>query len=274
MQGNEKFIERPQGGIGGLMGAGNVEKIRDIIFGSQMRDYEKRFTRLEELMVKEIKSLRDEAKKSTDALENYFKQEVESLISRLKTEQSNRNESVSRLSDEIKNTVRSLDNNIGRLDEKLSNSSRDLNHKITDQSKSLSNSLDTKISQLDEKFSKILREVRHEIMEQSKNLSNEIGQKFKESSDALDHTAQELRMEKMDRSMLSEFFIEMGMRMMNESALAINLESLSNEKTDENERIKLKDNTMLTNETTDKNIKNDQNAAKPNEKLKKDLKND
>ena len=29
-------------------GAGNVDKIRDILFGNQMRDYEARFSRLEE----------------------------------------------------------------------------------------------------------------------------------------------------------------------------------------------------------------------------------
>jgi len=34
-------------------GAGNVDKIRDILFGSQMRDYESRFARLEETLIKE-----------------------------------------------------------------------------------------------------------------------------------------------------------------------------------------------------------------------------
>ena len=55
--------------------AANVDKIRDIIFGSQMRDYEKRFSRLDERLTigsegdavalprKIIKSFRDVAGK-------------------------------------------------------------------------------------------------------------------------------------------------------------------------------------------------------------------
>jgi hypothetical protein len=35
-------------------GAGNIDKIRDILFGSNMRDYEQRFARLEEALKKGI----------------------------------------------------------------------------------------------------------------------------------------------------------------------------------------------------------------------------
>ena len=38
----------------------NVDKIRDILFGSQMRDYDKRFGRLEDRLIKDAESLRDE----------------------------------------------------------------------------------------------------------------------------------------------------------------------------------------------------------------------
>ena len=37
----------------------NVDKIRDILFGSQMRDYEKRFVRLEDNVTKAIEGLRE-----------------------------------------------------------------------------------------------------------------------------------------------------------------------------------------------------------------------
>ncbi|MGA9594256.1 MAG: hypothetical protein WBS18_14245, partial [Candidatus Acidiferrales bacterium] len=41
----------------------NVDKIRDILFGSQMRDYEKRFARLEESVTKALDTLRDDTTK-------------------------------------------------------------------------------------------------------------------------------------------------------------------------------------------------------------------
>ena len=42
--------------------AGNVDKIREILFGGQMRAYDRRFTRLEERLAKESADLREEAK--------------------------------------------------------------------------------------------------------------------------------------------------------------------------------------------------------------------
>ena len=41
----------------------NVDKIRDILFGSQMRDYEKRFVRLEETVTKAVETLREDMTK-------------------------------------------------------------------------------------------------------------------------------------------------------------------------------------------------------------------
>ncbi len=38
----------------------NVDKIRDILFGSQMRDYEKRFVRLEDTVTKALETLRED----------------------------------------------------------------------------------------------------------------------------------------------------------------------------------------------------------------------
>src|SRR5271155_6246436 len=57
----------------------NVDKIRDILFGSQMRDYEKRFVRLEDTVTKALDTLREDMTKRFDTLSNYMKEEVDSL---------------------------------------------------------------------------------------------------------------------------------------------------------------------------------------------------
>src|SRR5208283_6132020 len=64
----------------------NVDKIRDILFGSQMREYEKRFTRLEEQVAKSLDGIREDVKRRLDSLEAFTQQEVESLSQRLKNE--------------------------------------------------------------------------------------------------------------------------------------------------------------------------------------------
>ena len=70
----------------------NVDKIRDILFGSQMRDYEKRFARLEENVSKAVETLREDTMKRLETLSSFAQQEVESLSQRLKTEKSERSE--------------------------------------------------------------------------------------------------------------------------------------------------------------------------------------
>src|SRR6202043_4280464 len=78
----------------------NVDKIRDILFGSQMRDYEKRFVRLEETVTKAIETLREDMTKRLDPLGNYIKEETDSLGQRIKTEKSERAEGLKELTRE------------------------------------------------------------------------------------------------------------------------------------------------------------------------------
>src|SRR6516165_2538276 len=75
----------------------NVDKIRDILFGANMREYEKRFARLEERLTKSSEALRDDLKKRFEALESYVKDELESLGSRLKAEKAERSENLKEL---------------------------------------------------------------------------------------------------------------------------------------------------------------------------------
>jgi hypothetical protein len=82
----------------------NVDKIRDILFGSQMRDYEKRFARLEERFAKASDTLREDFKKRFDSLESFVGQELESLGQRLKAEKADRADSLKELTRETRDT--------------------------------------------------------------------------------------------------------------------------------------------------------------------------
>ena len=69
---------------------GNLDKVRDLLFGGQMRDYDRKFARLEESLVKETADLREEVRRRLSALEAYMKAEVESQSDRLRAEQEGR----------------------------------------------------------------------------------------------------------------------------------------------------------------------------------------
>jgi DNA repair exonuclease SbcCD ATPase subunit len=164
-------------------GGESLDKVRDILFGSQAREYEKRFARLEERLLKEAADLREELKKRFDTLEAYTRKEVESLAARLKTEHEQRTESAKEISRELKETSRTLEKKTGQLDDQL----------ITSQ-----------------------RELRQQILEQSKSISAEIRQKHEAMTAALERATAELRDEKTDRAALASLFMEVAMRLNNE----------------------------------------------------------
>jgi len=170
---------------------GNVDKIRDILFGNQLRDYEQKFSLLEDRLMSEIGLLREESVKRFDALEGYIHREVESLNARLQTEKSERAEAVKDLAEELTRKTGLLVKKLGDLDNQLGSSNRDL---------------------------------RRQILDQSRMLSEDIGRRCEETRDSLNRTAGELRAEKVDRSALSGLLTELARRLSEDSPPQVDLE--------------------------------------------------
>jgi predicted transcriptional regulator len=83
--------------------AGSVDKIRDILFGVQMRDYDKRFAGVEERLSRELAALKDETTRRFDALQASMREALDNIGQRLTTEQETRT-----------NTVQALGHDLGR----------------------------------------------------------------------------------------------------------------------------------------------------------------
>ncbi len=164
--------------------AGSVDKIRDILFGNQMRDFERRFSQMEDRMAKATLDLRDEIHKRLEALELFFKEELEALKKRLKAETDQRVDMGKQQSENLKNR---------------------------------SDVLEKAIAQAEEKFSEHATDLRQQILQQSKTLSSEIQSKHEQASQELRKTADGLDDAKIDRSTMAEYLIEMAMRMSDHS---------------------------------------------------------
>ncbi len=196
------------------VGAGNIEKVRDILFGAQMRDYEKRFARTEERMVKEVSNLRDETKKRFDSIESYTKGEIESLSDRLTAEQNERTES-------LKREVELLSD---RLKTEQNERATSINDLLRD-TKEANRALEKRLSQLDDHLNKMSRELRQQLLDQSKESLDIIRLKYEETMAALERVANELRLDKVDRSRLSELLTDMALHLTDETALRLNIET-------------------------------------------------
>jgi seryl-tRNA synthetase len=165
---------------------GNIEKIRDILFGAQMRDYDRRFGRLEEKLLKETADLREETRRRFDSLENFIKQEIAALSDRVKAENQQSSQASEEITRELRDTARSIGQKINQLDEQTANQNREL---------------------------------REHILAQSKDLAEELRRKHDEISAALSREARELRNDKADRTALANLFTELAMRLNNEFKL-------------------------------------------------------
>jgi hypothetical protein len=190
-----KFEKKTNSKTREIHDTGSVDKIRDLIFGEQMQDYEKRFDRLEKNLLAKISDIRTEIMKGLDSLENYTKNELNTLYDRIQTEKNERIES---------------------------------NQKITDELNKLSKSIQEKIDLLSDQTIKSDQSIRQQILDQSKSLSNYVLETKQEISKALDQAVQELREEKTDRKALANLLAEMAIRLNHELNLK-DLEKLMDE---------------------------------------------
>jgi hypothetical protein len=160
--------------------SGNIDKIREIIFGGQMRDYEKRFKLLETRLIQESVDLREDIRKRLEILEVYVKRELDALSDRLQAEQRSREESA-------QGTLRALND--------------------------ASQALEAKHVHLEDNHARAQRDLREQILDQSKTLRDEIRQKHEDMSSALGREVAGLTDQKASRSDLASLFGELAMRL-------------------------------------------------------------
>jgi uncharacterized membrane protein YccC len=163
--------------------SGKVDRIREILFGSQMRDYDGRFQRLDERLAREAADARADMQKRLEALENFLKGALESISNRLNTEQSERGHAIEKLARDLSETARSLELATKNLAE---NSDREIHA------------------------------LRQQLLDQSKALSDEIRDKHEQMKAGLDREAEQIRGAMTGRETLAEMLSEVALRLKNE----------------------------------------------------------
>lgn len=163
--------------------SGNIEQIRDIIFGTQMRDYERRFAQLEERLLKDSTDLRQEISRRLTALDESMRRELAELGDRLVTEQRARSQDVDQLNSVV---------DVAR---------REAARRIND---------------LAEETTKAQKEMQTELAQQSSALGEEIRQRWSDVSATLKREADELHFRKADRTVLGGLFAELAAQLADE----------------------------------------------------------
>ena len=95
----------------------SLDKVRDILFGSQMRAVETRLQGMEERLRQEHESIRSDFNKQTESLDAFIRSEVQVLTERLSAERTKRTEELKSLAAEIKEAIRALEKRHVKLEE-------------------------------------------------------------------------------------------------------------------------------------------------------------
>ncbi len=168
------------------LAGGNIDKVRDILFGGQMRDYERRFARLEERLVQETAELKDDVRRRLSALEVFVRQETESLAERIRAEQEERSDATKDLAQDARNAAKAFEKKAGQLDDAIG---------------------------------KVQRELRQQLLELHQNMSDDVRQKIDDVLARLHQESNVLRNDKTDRATLASLLTEMALRLTNELSI-------------------------------------------------------
>ena len=179
--GGAEAAGRPATGDAG--GGASIDKVRDLLFGGQLRELDRRFARLEERLVKETNQLRQDMQARIDALEAYARKESDSLGDQIRAEHQDRVDAHDNLARDMKES---------------------------------SKSQERRTTALDEQTSKAQRELRQQMLEQHQRLSEEIRRRTEDLLATLTRESQALRADKTDRSTLAALLNEMAMRLTDE----------------------------------------------------------
>ena len=177
-----KVLMHPGGEAPG--GAESLDKVRDILFGAQAREYDERFARLEEHLLKEAANVRAEVRERFEALDQQLQTLVESMSAQIKTEAESRAAGDKQLARE---------------------------------GAAATQSIDKKVTQMDGQTQSHMRELRKLVLDQSQLILDEVKRTNGELSGLLQSSVAELRSIKVSKTDLAAWFSEAATKLAGES---------------------------------------------------------
>jgi uncharacterized protein YPO0396 len=133
----------------------NISKIRDILFGNNMHEYEKRFEQLEQKLANSVQENRIEAEKKINALETFLRKELKMLNEKILEEESARIKSDKKIIAELE----ALEESLSKFKQSTAdNFSEDREHFLQ-----FSNSIGEQITELNKSLRERMEEISNQL---------------------------------------------------------------------------------------------------------------
>jgi hypothetical protein len=157
-----------------------MDRIRELLFGSKMREHDAHFRDIEDKIRVELSALSTELRTRIDALENYIKTELKSLGDQLRVESKERRDAVKEVQSQ--------------------------NHAEHEAA--------TKTSQeFNDSMQRTFRETREFVSNESRLLSDRLGQSSKKLLEELARVETAIEHSKVDKTSLAAFFGELALQL-------------------------------------------------------------
>jgi vacuolar-type H+-ATPase subunit I/STV1 len=114
-----------------------VDKIRDLLFGNQMQDYDRRFSKLEERFLARFKEIESETARNLSAHDTNAKKQVDSLASQLREEKDTRADADKEIERSLREQNQVLEKRLRTLSDQVSQLERDFADRLSRETQSL-----------------------------------------------------------------------------------------------------------------------------------------
>jgi len=172
----------------------SMNQVRDLLFGTQLKDIEARFQRQETRFQREVNDAKEALKARLDSLENFMRSETASLLHRVNTEATERDAALKAEQRERVEAFNTLAGNITAAEQAFE-------RRIT----ALSNTLDN-----------AEQEIRKLVQTETNNLNNKIDEKYAAALNVISETASQIRHDMVYRSTLSSMLTAMAVKLSNQ----------------------------------------------------------
>jgi hypothetical protein len=140
----------------------SLDKVRDILFGGQMRAVESRLQGLEERIMREQSTMRTDFAKQLADLDASAKRDAQTLNERLGAERTKRTEELKALSSELKEILRSLEKRHVKLEELTTLSDAEIRDQILQQSRAITAEIERLSQRVSADLNREVTSLRHD----------------------------------------------------------------------------------------------------------------
>ncbi|WP_213956589.1 hypothetical protein [Variovorax sp. dw_954] len=107
-----------------------VDKMRELLFGNQMQDYDKRFSIMEERFQLRLRDMEAESSRSLSNLESTIKKQLESVAGQFREEKDLRADADKELERSLRDHTQALEKRLAQLSDQLARHERDFTDRL------------------------------------------------------------------------------------------------------------------------------------------------